>query len=191
MSKCLLHSAVSYLTFSLHHCHRHSCLGIKQALYTWRTNWLNSKTACWQTMGKQPFEWRSNCHFLLSTLIYQRPVSGNWQVQDMLLPINCWCWFEIQTKVSCWRKTPEKSIGYKYKFKYMQPYTAVKVCSKYILTYNFFSLYRTTKRICDWKKKDDCFNNSVGHEVENTIRDSHSGYCMRQLWFHLIIESNQ
>lgn len=105
-------TTVSYLTFSLHHCHRHSCLSIKQASYTWRTDWLNSKTACWQTEGKQPFEWRSNCHFLLSVLIYQHPVSGSWQVQDMLLPGNCWSWFEIQTKVSSWWKTAGKSIFY-------------------------------------------------------------------------------
>lgn len=69
-----------------------------RAPHTWRADWLSSKAACWQSEGKQPFEWRSSCHFLLSTWIYQRPVSGKWQVQDMLLPAHFWYWFETKTK---------------------------------------------------------------------------------------------
>lgn len=55
----LLRRTVSCLTFSLHHCHRRSCLCIKEALYTWRTRLTEQRddmltnqgeTAVWMQM---------------------------------------------------------------------------------------------------------------------------------------------
>lgn len=93
----LLRRTVSCLTFSLHHCHRRSCLCIKEALYTWRTRLTEQRDDMLTNQGETAVWMQMKALYPVARADLSKSLrAGKGRVHDALLPANWWCPSEKQ-----------------------------------------------------------------------------------------------
>lgn len=68
---------MSYLTFSLHHCHQHLCLDLSQTFFTWQTDRLTDWTESQHVDKARKTTWRQKLPFIAAGIDLTRPFGGS------------------------------------------------------------------------------------------------------------------